>query len=247
MLRWHDDELGYVNPFEVFQVAERCGLTLNLSLFLMQNLASDIVQWSKTKVRVPPIAFNVHPTLVQKRHFIDSLLAVVNSTSLGRNSVIFELTEDCILNGGSEIDADYWRALIHEGYVLSLDDFGTGYSSLKNLKEIPTQEIKIDRSFVLDLLENKQSEAIVRGLLDIARETGKSVVPEGVETKEQLELLSQFGCLVAQGYIFSHAIPADEIGNLFKQPLPYSHIVRNTSKQGTAPKRTLTQRYMSSV
>jgi len=222
LVRWNDEELGYINPLETFRLAERNSLVFKLTEALLQQAIMDMKHWESMGNERFPVAFNLHPCLLENNQQLNQLLDLIDSSGLPRNAFILEITEDCIMGGNLAAVSLYLQSLVDRGYQLSLDDFGTGFASLTHLKDVPSQEFKIDRSFVLDILENPDSEAIVKALLNIARETNKSAVAEGIETREQLAMLRRYGCQVGQGYLFSPAIPRDELIQLLAEPLPFA-------------------------
>lgn len=225
LLRWHDDELGYVNPLETFSVAEKTSDVLRLTELLFEQVLADINYWAEENSTLLSVAFNLHPEILKKEDSLLSLIDRFERANLPRESVIFEITEDCIVGDDGTRSTQLLHSLVEKGFLLSLDDFVTGFASLTHLKGLPSQEIKIDRSFVFDIAEYPESEFIVKALLAIAKETGKNVVTEGIETTEQLQLLKYHGCEVGQGFLFSKAIPTESILRLINQTRPfYEHI-----------------------
>jgi len=221
LLRWHDNELGYVNPLEAFDAAKKTEHIPQLTDLLFEQIICDIKYWSEQSFKLVPVSFNLHPDILKNESKLLGLLDNLDHSDLPKESVIFEVTEDCVLGENSGKTSNLLRLLVSRGFRLSLDDFGTGFASLTHLKDLPSQEIKIDRSFVLDITENPESESIVKALLAIAGDTGKAVVAEGIETVDQLNLLKHLGCQIGQGFLFSKAVSTEEILTLIKRPQPF--------------------------
>jgi EAL domain-containing protein (putative c-di-GMP-specific phosphodiesterase class I) len=158
-------------------------------------------------------------------HFVAELLAVLRETGAEPTRLKLELTESLLLDDAEVAIARMAEVRAH-GVRFSLDDFGTGYSSLTYLKRLPLDQLKIDQSFVRDLLINPNDAAIARTIVTLAQSLDLAVIAEGVETEEQRAMLESFGCHVWQGFLFSRPVPADEM--LLQIPVPVTK--QSTSK-----------------
>jgi len=158
-----------------------------------------------------PVAVNVSAVQFRQDDFCELIKTVLRDTGIEAIYLELELTESLLL---SHIESTIAKmaALNAQGLTFSLDDFGTGYSSLSYLRRLPLSQLKIDRSFVHDLLIGTNNAAIARTIIDLAPSLGLAVIAEGVETREQLEQLKMYGCAAFQGYLFSRPVPIDEFG-----------------------------------
>jgi EAL domain-containing protein (putative c-di-GMP-specific phosphodiesterase class I) len=155
------------------------------------------------------LAVNVSAKQFHQPDFVEQVCQVLSRTNVKPDKLVLELTESVVLDDVNDtiIKMNILRKL---GVHFSMDDFGTGYSSLLNLKRLPINELKIDYSFVRDLVVDSDDAAIVQTIIAMARNLGLKVVAEGVETEEQRVFLEQHGCLIYQGYLFSKPVPIDE-------------------------------------
>ena len=202
LLRWHDPELGEVSPAEFIPVAEAGGLILDVDREVRRLLIAQLLEWLALGIDLPVIAFNVSPRSVREPSFAQELLSEVQEAGLPLGRLQIEITEGALLENSQHVLANL-NALDCAGLHIAIDDFGTGYSSLSYLKRLPLNELKIDRSFVTGLGADRESEAIARAVLGLARALELQSVAEGVETDQQLAWLIQHGCDIAQGYYFA--------------------------------------------
>ncbi|TZG27756.1 bifunctional diguanylate cyclase/phosphodiesterase [Sphingomonas montanisoli] len=211
LARWVHAEKGIIPPSEFIPVAEESGLIVELGRWAMRAAARTLAAWDRRAGYVLPIYMSVNVSAVQfQRDDVAAAVAaaLVESRIAGERFKL-ELTESCIVADPQGIN----RVLgaIHDlGVGIAMDDFGTGYSSLAYLQRLPIDVLKIDRSFIAPMLEDKDSVAIVRAVLGLANALGMVTTAEGVETAALAETLIALGCDVAQGYHFAKALPADE-------------------------------------
>ena len=168
--------------------------------------------------------------------FVSNVRAILTETGLEPRYLELELTEtglmeDSRLTKESPSFADVLKEVKEIGVLLALDDFGTGYSSLSHLKSFPIDALKIDQSFVRDLTSNEDSNGIVTGLIGMGKCLRMRVVAEGVETRGQLKILTQHGCLEGQGDYFSRPVPAEEFGGLLERDAAGTHLFNQISSQ----------------
>ena len=159
------------------------------------------------------LAVNVSPLQFHQSGFVEEVGAIIDATGIDPSRLALELTEGMLI---ADVDAviDKMRRLKALGLCLSIDDFGTGYSSLTYLKRLPMDVLKIDKSFVQQLSSSTSDAAIVETIISMAGHLGLDTVAEGVETEAQLQFLERHGCLVYQGYWFSHPVPAETLGSM---------------------------------
>lgn len=204
LLRWNHADMGFIPPDEFIPLAENSGLINPLTRWVLENslnrCSSSLSAWPELTVSVNLSTRNLHDESLPV--FIGNLL---EEKSIPPQRLQLEITETALM-----LDANRSLQVINQlrdmGISISLDDYGTGYTSLALLKGLPLQEIKIDRSFVKDIVYNKHDQAIVRTTIDLARNLGITIVAEGVETRECLELLKSMGCSIAQGYHISRPL-----------------------------------------
>ncbi|MFT7228670.1 MAG: diguanylate cyclase (GGDEF)-like protein [Methylophilaceae bacterium] len=213
LIRWRHPTLGFISPEEFIPIAEESGNILALGRWIINTVTQQIRDWQSDSLTVPRVALNVSG--LQLKHFdlLSEVESALNKANINANQITIEITETSVLDNTQEI-VSALNALKALGAKVSIDDFGTGYSSLIQLKQLPLDEIKIDRTFIMDVGLEKNSEAIILATLAMAHSLNFNVVAEGVETEEQFNFLLNHGCNEYQGYLFSPAVSAKEFGAL---------------------------------
>lgn len=203
LVRWMQPARGMIHPTEFIPLAEETGLILPLGQWVLETACTQLASWA-AQPRTSKLTLSVNVSARQFHHpdFVDQVLAVLAKTKADPNLLKLELTEGMLLDDVEDIIAKM-NALKAHGVSFSLDDFGTGYSSLSYLKRLPLCQLKIDKSFVRDVLTDPNDAAIAQTIIALAKSMGLSVIAEGVETEAQRILLEQHGCLAFQGYMFS--------------------------------------------
>ncbi|MDP2562364.1 EAL domain-containing protein [Psychrobium sp. 1_MG-2023] len=216
LVRWRHPERGIVSPVEFISIAEETGLINNIGEWVFKQAVSQVKQWQdyhpgfQVAVNTSPIQYHSGSITPQKWHQhlafnqVDSKLLTI------------ELTESLLMESNASL-LDTLRNFREQGTPISLDDFGTGYSSLSYLKKFDIDYLKIDRSFVNDLTRHSKESALCQAIITMAKSLGMQIVAEGIETKEQQQLLTEFGCDFGQGYLFSKPITANEFSNKLQQ------------------------------
>jgi EAL domain-containing protein (putative c-di-GMP-specific phosphodiesterase class I) len=207
LLRWTDAVLGVVPPNAFIPVAERCGLIIPLGQWVLQQSCHEAARWQSSEGGGVKISVNVSPVQLTSPDFVALVNRTLKESGLRPELLDIELTESVLVeHGGRSSEAmQQLRAL---GVHLSIDDFGTGYSSLSYLRDLPVQRLKIDRSFVRDIVQSEAGRALIESMIEMGRTLKLRVLAEGVETAEQFEILRAAGCDEIQGFITSKAIPA---------------------------------------
>jgi diguanylate cyclase (GGDEF)-like protein/PAS domain S-box-containing protein len=209
LLRWRHPEKGMISPADFIPVAEDIGLIVALGEWVLREACTEAVKWP-TDVKV---AVNLSPMQFRSRNLVQVVVSALAHSGLSPLRLDLEITESVFL---AETEANL--AILHQlrelGVSISMDDFGTGYSSLSYLRSFPFDKIKIDRSFVKDLAQRSDCVAIVRAISGLGRSLNITTTAEGVETVDQLDWLRAEGCNEVQGFLFSAARPAAEIGQL---------------------------------
>jgi EAL domain-containing protein (putative c-di-GMP-specific phosphodiesterase class I) len=210
LIRWVHPERGMVPPTDFIPLAEETGLILPLGRWVLETACAQLAAWAtQASMAHLTIAVNVSPQQFREHDFVAQVLAVLEQTGANPNRLKLELTENLLVDNVQDI-IEKMYALKAEGVGFSLDDFGTGYSSLSYLKRMPLELLKIDQSFVRDVLVDPNDAAIARTIVALAQSLGLGVIAEGVETQAQREFLAQSGCHAYQGYLFSRPLPVND-------------------------------------
>ncbi len=205
LIRWQHPQIGLIHPIEFIRLAEETGLILPLGEWVLAEACKQQVLWRQQGMAPLKISINMSARQFRQDELTDRIAAVFASTGADPTQFIVELTESMVMH---DVDSTLGslRALKKLGLSLSLDDFGTGYSSLSYLRRFPIDELKIDRSFINDIHTNPDDAAIAGAIIAMARSLGLSVVAEGVENKEQADLLTTLGCTQVQGYYYARPL-----------------------------------------
>jgi EAL domain-containing protein (putative c-di-GMP-specific phosphodiesterase class I) len=216
LVRWQHPQRGLVSPAEFIPAAEESGLILPLGHWVLETACTQLVAWAaQTEKAHLTLAVNVSARQFRHPDFVDQVLAVLDRTGADPQKLKLELTESLLLDDVEDIIAKM-TALKSRGVGFSLDDFGTGYSSLSYLKRLPLDQLKIDRSFVRDVLTDSNDAAIARTIVALGQSLGLAVIAEGVETEAQREFLASHGCLAYQGYLFGRPLPLRDFEQAFE-------------------------------
>jgi diguanylate cyclase (GGDEF)-like protein/PAS domain S-box-containing protein len=215
LLRWNSQVLGTINPEEFIPITEQTGQIVSIGQFVIQEALSNTAQWLKLLNRPFRIAINISPRQFRDPNLLQHIKDAMEQTGVPNHSIELEITEGVLMSGHSYID-DTLTKLNALGISIAMDDFGTGYSSLNNLRSYPFNTLKIDRSFVRDMTTDPADRELVNATIAMAHRLGLAVVAEGVETDAQLNHLAQQRCEMAQGYLFSTPLPAEEITRLLE-------------------------------
>jgi len=209
LVRWLHPLRGMVSPAEFIPLAEETGLILPLGHWVLETACRQLAKWaSRPAMAHLKLAVNVSARQINQDDFVDEVLTILRETGADPLLLKLELTESLLVNNVEQI-IEKMLALKNRGVSFSLDDFGTGYSSLSYLKRLPLNQLKIDQSFVRDVLIDPNDAAIARTIVALAQSLGLGVIAEGVETAAQRDFLNSAGCHAYQGYFFSRPIPVD--------------------------------------
>jgi diguanylate cyclase (GGDEF)-like protein/PAS domain S-box-containing protein len=211
LVRWRHPKRGMVAPVEFIPLAEETGLILQLGHWVLQTACTQLAEWGgQQKTAELTVAVNVSERQFRHPDFVDQVLDAIARSGANPQKLKLELTESLLV-----IDLDLtvakMEALKARGVSFSLDDFGTGYSSLAYLKRLPLDQLKIDRSFVRDVLIDPNDAAIARTVVALGQSLGLAVIAEGVETVAQRDFLARHGCDAYQGFLFSRPLPREQM------------------------------------
>ena len=219
LVRWQHPLRGMISPADFIPLAEDTDLILPLGQWVLETACRKLALWStRPETAALNIAVNVSAKQFRQPGFVDQVLAAVKQSSADPRRLKLELTESLLVDNVEEIIEKMHR-LKAKGIGFSLDDFGTGYSSLSYLKRLPLDQLKIDQSFVRDVLSDPNDAAIAKTIVTLGQSLGLAVIAEGVETQAQRDFLANAGCYAYQGYFFSKPLPEE----LFEQFLDHSH------------------------
>jgi diguanylate cyclase (GGDEF)-like protein len=212
LMRWHHAERGSVAPSEFIPVAEEMGLIVQLGEWALRQACMEAVDWPDGI----HVSVNLSPLQFAKGNLVSTVMSALASSGLPASRLELEITESVLLEKSDRNIRilNHLRAL---GVRISMDDFGTGYSSIGYLRSFPFDKIKIDQSFVRDVLVDEGSLAIVRAIAGLGVSFGMTTTAEGVETEEQMRCLSREGCIEVQGYLLSRPVPPAEVPGLLEQ------------------------------
>ncbi len=210
LLRWENDKLGNIPPDLFIPIAETTGMMPKIGHFIIEQSLQDISKIQKQLQREFQLSINISIRQLMEINFIDTLQKSIDQYSFKEQKLTLEITENIFIE-----EFDYVRPLLEHissrNILISLDDFGTGFSSLSMLRKLPISELKIDKSFVDEILDNKYDEAMLDSIIALGKNVGISTLAEGVEKQEQLELLQSLGCDLIQGYYYSKPLDKSDL------------------------------------
>src|SRR5450631_1124584 len=219
LMRWRHPVDGMVPADQFIPVAEETGLIVPMGNFVLHRTLQNMSAWRKAGVPLVPMSLNIAPAQLQRGELQSTIATLLKTHSLQPEMLQLEMTERAVFDSHSpagENRQDTMARLRDLGIKIAIDDFGTGYSSLSYLKNWRVDTLKIDRSFVRDLVTDSSDLAIVSAIIAIARHLHIEVIAEGIEAYQQVEILRRLGCTVGQGFLFARPMPADEIMKLLR-------------------------------
>lgn len=216
LVRWNHPELGLLLPAAFIDIAEETNMILPIEAMILEQVCSQLLEWqSSPETKHLEIAINISAKSIWRTTFVDDFIYIVESYGIDHTRLIAEVTESLLIQDIRDATSKLTQ-LREYGISISLDDFGTGYSSLNYLRSLPIDEIKVDRSFIKDVIQDKQALLMVKSIIELAKNFDIRLVSEGVEEKEQLDLLKELGVNVFQGFYFSEPLSTEDIKSHFK-------------------------------
>jgi predicted signal transduction protein with EAL and GGDEF domain len=216
LVRWQHPERGLLAPADFLPAAEQSGLIEPLTTWVLRRALTDFSGWTAIG-QSWSVSVNISARNLETPGFAEFVAGLLAEHGIPANRLVLEVTETA-LAGDADSAAQAVLDLAGQGIRISVDDFGSGYTSLSQLRGMPIAEIKIDRSFVSDLIDEPHSRAIVRSVIALAHGLGSRVTAEGVETAEVAEWLAEAGCDEAQGYLFARPVPWPQVSAQFDRP-----------------------------
>lgn len=216
LIRWNHWQKGLISPMKFIPLFERNKFIKELDLFVFKEACALINRWTKESISLYPISVNISRVSLEDENIINLFVEIAKEYNVDYKYIQIEITESTVFENEKKfiyiIDN-----LRDTGFKVSIDDFGSGYSSLNMLKNINVDEIKLDKEFLTELMEDSKSNIIIVSIISMAHQLGMKIVAEGVETQEQKEYLKSVGCDIGQGYIYSKPITILEYENIIKQ------------------------------
>ena len=218
LIRWLHPERGIISPAEFIPLAENTGLIIPMGSWVLESACAQLKYWQQDqKTQNLVLAVNVSAKQFSQSDFVKQVLATIERYAIKPDRLKLEITESMLLQNIESIIA-CMKTLKEVGVQFSMDDFGTGYSSLQYLKRLPLNQLKIDQSFVRELVSSSHDRSIVRTIIAMAESLNLDIIAEGVETEEQRQLLLNKGCRCYQGYLYSKPLPIKEFEALLACP-----------------------------
>ncbi|MEO1622982.1 MAG: bifunctional diguanylate cyclase/phosphodiesterase, partial [Cyanobacteria bacterium J06632_3] len=210
LVRWQHPELGVISPVEFIPIAEETGLILPIGQWILQQACQQNKAWQTENLPKFTVAVNLSARQIEQAGLSQMVQQTLEATELEPKFLELEVTES-LLKGDTDQISDVLEKLHSQGIALALDDFGTGYSSLSYLRKFPFDILKIDQSFVRDIVQSSEAEEVTRAIVSLAKGLRLGLIAEGVETKEQLNKIKTYGCHEIQGYYFSRPLSPNQL------------------------------------
>lgn len=210
LLRWHSPEHGVVSPLEIIGIAEQYGLASQVNEWVLTQACQQLQRWHQQGHSALKININVSPNIFMEGKLTKTLSRVLLNTKANAAAVVLEITEDTsVWDTAASIDT--LTALRALGIEIALDDFGTGYSSFSHLRSLPFNKLKLDKSFISDMVSDPRALSLVKTMLALATSLEMTVTAEGIELPAQRQLLVELGCELGQGYLLAKPMPAEQV------------------------------------
>lgn len=212
LIRWQHPELGLISPSEFIPIAEETGLIVPLGKWILKNACKQNKDWQESGFSSITVAVNISNYQIKDKDFIDTVIQALKESQLDPQYLELEITESIMQNiKETTLILDELKMI---GVKIAIDDFGTGYSSLSVIKDLTFEKLKIDKSFINDILTNPKISALVKTIIDMGQNLNINVIAEGIEEERQVIFLKQNKCIFGQGYFFSRPLPAKDISKI---------------------------------
>ena len=210
--RWHHPQLGQVSPIDFIATAERIGMIKPLTEWVLSTACNQSIAWKKAGLPALRMAVNISPSHFLDKDIVLLIKHVINETGIVPAELELEVTEGVVQT--EQQNLSIFQDLKDLGIILAIDDFGTGYSSFASLKHLTIDCLKIDKYFIDDILIDNETQLLIASMIEMGHNLGYQIIAEGVETQAQFDMLKELGCEMAQGYLLSKPVSADEIAKL---------------------------------
>ena len=233
LLRWHHSELGMVSPGTFIPISEDSGLIIPITIWILQETCSQLAEWKNISDDYKDllVSVNISGRHLAEEDLIRDVQNALKVSGLSPESLKLEITETTAMENADRT-IEILNKLKKLGVQISIDDFGTGYSSLSYLHKLPFDTLKIDRSFVSNATEKAEDYKILQTIVSLTKNLNKEIIAEGIETVEQMELLSNLECDFGQGYLFSRPLPKGDMEtNLYKKTDWMEHIIKESVEE----------------
>jgi len=220
LVRWRHPQKGLIPPNEFIHVAERIGLIKKLGRWVLETACSQVMEWARSGHPHLQVAINISPLHFKDPAIVQQVKAALERSGCSPTQLELEVTENVVQTEPDNMES--FRRLKELGIRIAIDDFGTGYSSLSSLKKLPIDCLKVDQLFIRGMVDEPESATLVGTIVGLAKALGLQVVAEGVETEQEIQILTGLGCDVVQGYYFSRPVTAEEIPGLLDKG--FSHL-----------------------
>ncbi len=214
LIRWNSPTRGLVPPMQFIPLAEKNGMIVDIGYGVLKKSCEQLKEWEKKGYGPVRVSVNLSPFQFSQPDLVFNIERISVETGLDPRWLELEITESGIMQN-EEKNISKLAQLREKGFSIAIDDFGTGYSSLSKLQDYPVDTLKIDKSFIDNIAKNEKTSAIIKYIINLARDLGFDVIAEGVETKEQLDILMSHGCNHIQGYYYSKPLPSEEFEKKF--------------------------------
>ena len=215
LIRWENSDYGLISPTKFIPIAEENGLIIPIGEWVLETICDQLNEWKEAGINPIPVAINISAKQIEQKNFVKSFSSILEKTQIENELLEIELTESILINNSQKTSRKLIK-LRKSGMKVAIDDFGTGYSSLAYLTNFPFDKLKIDQSFIRDIVTDKAAASLATSIISMAHRLGVRVIAEGVETEDQMKFLTNYKCDEFQGYYFSEPIPADRFTNLLK-------------------------------
>ena len=215
LIRWKHPSLGLLAPNMFIEGAEQTGLIIKMGYWALEQACKQLQLWTAQGRAFAPIAVNLSAVQFEHKQLIDTLANLIKKYNVDPNHLIIEITESTAMHH-IDVSIRTFENLRNLGISLAIDDFGTGHSSFLYLKDLPVDELKIDREFIRNLSVGSKDEIILRSIIELAKRLGLVVTAEGVETQQQADILKSLGCQQFQGYLLGMPLPVDRLESTFE-------------------------------
>ncbi len=222
LIRWNSPDFGFISPGDFIPIAEKNGFVVELDFFILEEVCRTMRHWIDDGKKPVVVSVNQSRLHLNYDDYIWRLREIVDKYDIPYEYIELELTES-VFTDNSEKLLKIMHKLHEIGFKLSLDDFGSGYSSLNMLKDIPVDVVKIDKEFFNDTMNTQKGRAVISTVVDLAKNLNMDVISEGVETREQVEFLTEIHCAMVQGYYFAKPMPIDDFEKLWYADLEEIH------------------------